>query len=127
MSSSKPKSRDRRETTIKCHIEAYALGRMQVQAIGSSHIEKHIAILLKKDRLSDSSIKKVVDVLNAAYARAVLRGEVSANPVAPIKETLMKRIMRKKSKTVEAPDVVVLSKEEEEKFVKEALALKFED
>lgn len=68
----KPKSRDRRETTIKCHIEAYTLGRMQVQAIGMSDIEKHIAILLKEDRLSDSSIKKVVDVLNAAYAWAVL-------------------------------------------------------
>lgn len=24
----KPKSQDRRETTIKCHIEAYALGRL---------------------------------------------------------------------------------------------------
>lgn len=99
------------------------MGQMQVQAIGTSDIEKHIAILLKEDRLSDSSIKKVVDVLNAAYAWAVLRREVSANPVAPIKETLMKRIMRKNSKTVEDPDVVVLSKEEE-KFVKEALAIK---
>lgn len=118
----KPKSRDRRETTIKCHIEAYVLGRMQVQAIRTSDIEKHIAILLKENRLSDSSIKKVVDVLNAAYAWAVLRGEVSINPVAPIKETLMKRIMRKNSKTVEEPDVVVLSKAEEERFVKEALA-----
>ena len=44
---------------------------MQVQAIGTSDIEKHIAILLKEDRLSDSSIKKVVDVLNDAYAWAV--------------------------------------------------------
>lgn len=119
----KPKSRDRRETTIKCHIEAYALGRMQVQAIGTSDIEKHIAILLKENRLSVSSIKKVVDVLNAAYAWAVLRGEVSTNPVAPIKETLMKRIMRKNSKTAEEPDVVVLSEEEEKRFVKEALAI----
>lgn len=119
----KPKSRDRRETTIKCHIEAYALGRMQVQAIGMSDIEKHIAILLNEDRLSDSSVKKVVDVLNAAYAWAVSRGKVSKNPVAPIKETLMKRIMRKHAKTVEEPDVVVLSEEEEKRFVKEALAV----
>lgn len=119
----KPKSRDRRETTIKCHIEAYALGRMQVQAIGMSDIEKHIAILLNEDRLSDSSVKKVVDVLNAAYAWAVSRGKASANPVAPIKETLMKRIMRKHAKTVEEPDVVVLSEEEEKRFVKEALAV----
>lgn len=103
----KPKSRDRRETTIKCHIEAYALGRMQVQAIGMSDIEKHIAILLNEDRLSDSSVKKVVDVLNAAYAWAVLQGKASTNPVAPIKETLMKRIMRKHAKTVEEPDAVV--------------------
>ena len=119
----KPKSRDRRETTIKCHIEAYALGRMQVQAIGMSDIEKHIAILLNEDRLSDSSVKKVVDVLNAAYAWAVLQGKASTNPVAPIKETLMKRIMRKHAKTVEEPDVVVLSEEEEKRFVKEALAV----
>lgn len=118
----KPKSRDRRETTIKCHIETYVFGRMQVQAVGTADIEKHIATLLKENRLSDSSIKKVVDVLNAAYAWAVLRGEVSINPVAPIKETLMKRIMRKNSKTVEEPDVVVLSETEEERFVEEALA-----
>nr|WP_300912868.1 site-specific integrase [uncultured Acetatifactor sp.] len=119
----KPKSRNRRETTIKCHIEAYALGRMQVQAIGISDIEKHIAILLNEDRLSDSSVKKVVDVLNAAYTWAVSRGKVSTNPVAPIKETLMKRIMRKHAKTVEEPDVIVLSEEEEKRFVKEALAI----
>lgn len=55
----------------------------------------------------------MVDVLNAAYAWAVLRGKASTNPVAPIKETLMKRIMRKHAKTVEEPDVIVLSKEEE--------------
>ena len=119
----KPKSRDRRETTIKCHIEAYPLGRMQVQAIGTSDIEKHIAVLLNENRLSDSSVKKVVDVLNAAYAWAVLQRKVSINPVAPIKETLMKRIMRKNAKTVEEPDVVVLSEEEEKRFVKEALAV----
>ena len=119
----KPKSRDRRETTIKCHIEAYGLGRMQVQAVAASEIEKHIALLLKEDRLSDSSIKKVVDVLNAAFSWAVLRGEIPANPVATIKGTLMKRILRKNSKTVEEPDVIVLSEEEEERFVKEALAV----
>lgn len=119
----KPKSRDRRETTIKCHIEAYELGRMQIQAVGMSDIEKHIAILLNEDRLSDSSVKKVVDVLNAAYAWAVSRGKVSTNPVTPVKVTLMKRIMRKHAKTVEEPDVVVLSEEEEKRFVKEALAV----
>ncbi len=57
-------------------------------------------------------------------------------------ETLMKRIMRKHAKTVEEPDVVVLSEEEEKRFVKElygllllytgmrvgeALALRYED
>ncbi len=54
----------------------------------------------------------------------ILRGEMLTNPVAPIKETLMKRIVRKNGKTVEEPDVVVPSEAEEERFVKEALAVR---
>ncbi len=79
----------------------------------SSSNKRSSAILLNENRLSDSSVKKVVDVLNAAYAWAVLRGKASINPVTPIKETLMKRIARNNGKTVEEPDVVVLSEEEE--------------
>lgn len=90
----------------------------------SSSNKRSSAILLNENRLSDSSVKKVVDVLNAAYAWAVLRGKASINPVAPIKETLMKRIARNNGKTVEEPDVVVLSEEEEKRFVKEALAVR---
>ena len=117
----KPKSIDRRECTIDNHIEAYPLGRMQLSEVRVSDIDTHIRTLIKEDRLSESSIQKVVDVLNAAYNWALVRGEVETNPVAPIKPTLVKRMQKMKQKTVDEADVVVLSAEEEKRFVQEAM------
>lgn len=117
----KPKSIDRRECTIEKHIAGYPLGHMQAQQIKVADVDQHISGLIQEGKLAASSIEKVVDVLNAAYKWAVIRGEMEFNPVAPIKPTLSKRIQKMKQKTVNDADVVVLSLEESALFEKEAL------
>ena len=119
----RPKSIDRRECTIDRHIDGYTLGRMQVQAVKVADIDKHITELIREEKLSASSIEKVVDVLNAAYHWAMVRGELEKNPVAPIKPTLVKRIQRLQQKSANEADVDVLSVEEEKKFCSEALSV----
>ena len=71
----KPKSIDRREVTITKHIEPYPIGYMQISALRIKDVEEHIKILTDKELIT-SSITKVVDVLNAAYKLACLRGEL---------------------------------------------------
>lgn len=119
----RPKSIDRRECTIDRHIDGYTLGRMQVQAVKVADIDNHITELIREKKLSASSIEKVVDVLNAAYNWAMVRGELEKNPVSPIKPTLVKRIQRLQQKSANEADVDVLSVEEEKKFCSEALSV----
>lgn len=119
----KPKSIDRRECTIEKHIAEYPLGHYQVQNVKTSDIDNHVSDLIKEKRLSPSSIEKVIDVLNAAYHWAVIRGELQFNPVAPIKPTLVKRLQKIREKNVDDADVDVLSEEEEERFKAEALRI----
>ncbi len=119
----KPKSIDRRECTIENHIANYPLGRMQVQSVKIAEVDDHVSNLVKEGRLSASSIEKVVDVLNAAYKWGIIRGDLEFNPVAPIKPTLEKRIQKMQQKSTGDADVVVLSKEEEEAFKREALKI----
>ena len=119
----RPKSIDRRECTIDKHIDGYMLGRMQVQSVKVADVDNHITELIREDKLSASSIEKVVDVLNAAYKWALVRGELEKNPVAPIKPTLVKRLQKMRQKTADDADVDVLSEEEEAMFCKEALSV----
>lgn len=116
----KPKSVDRREDTIKNQIAQYAIGKMQIQAITSADIDNHISILINTE-LSSSTIKKCLDVLNAAYEWAVARGELDFNPVLQIKRSITKRLSKLESKSAADADVIVLSVEEEERFLNEAL------
>ena len=73
----KPKSVDRRECTIQRHIGDYDLGHMQIQSVQVADIDSHVSRLIKNGTLSASSIEKVLDVLNAAYNWAMMRGELS--------------------------------------------------
>ncbi len=116
----KPKSIDRRECTIRNHIGEYPIGRMQIQAVKVADIDNHVTGLIQAKQLSASSIEKVIDVLNAAYNWAIIRGELTVNPVAPIKATLVKRIQKMKQKSANEADVNVLSQEEQKLFEKEA-------
>lgn len=116
----KPKSIDRRECTIDCHIAAYPLGKLQVGCVTSKEIDEHVNQLLREGALSASSIEKVLDVLNAAFNWAVARQEFSGNPVTPVKSALQKRIQKLKQKSADQADVIVLSPQEEELFIQEA-------
>lgn len=117
----KHKSIDRRECTIEKHIAEYPLGRMQLASVKVMDIDHHVSGLINEKRLSASSIEKVIDVLNAAYNWAIVRGELEFNPVAPIKPTLVKRLQKMRQKSANEADVSVLSVEEERIFVNEAL------
>ena len=119
----KPKSIDRRECTIEKHIGEYDLGKMQIHAVKSKDIDIHIKGLINEDKLSYSSIEKVLDVLNAAFAWAKIMEIWDTNPVEKIKPSLVKKISKMQNKSSEEADVVVLSDEECELFEAEALKL----
>lgn len=116
----KPKSIDRREDTIRNQIAKYPIGKMQIQAVNPADVEDHISTLIKTD-LSVSTVKKVLDVLNAAYEWAMLRTEIDYNPVAQIKKSIVKRLSKLESKDAAEADVIVLSEEEEELFLQETV------
>ena len=116
----KPKSIDRREDTIKNQIGKYVLGHMQVHAVTPADIEAHLGALTKQG-LSTSSVKKALDVLNAAYEWAVVRGDLEINPVAQIKRSLARRLSKLETKEAADADVIVLSEEEQEQFLEETL------
>ncbi len=116
----KPKSIDRRENTISHQIEAYPIGHMQINAINAVDVEEHICKLMKED-LSVSSIKKALDVLNAAYEWAQARGNVDQNPVLQVKRSIGRRLAKMEAKTASEADVIVLSRREESRFLVETL------
>ncbi len=116
----KPKSIDRREDTINNQIKNYPIGNLQVQALTSVDVEKHFTVLAATD-LSKSTIVKALDVLNAAFNWAMARGEVSINPVAQIKATVVKRLSNREAKQAEDADVIVLSEEEKDAFLQESV------
>ena len=92
---------------------------MQLGAVTVSDVDSFISKLIANKTYATSSIKKILDVLNAAYNWAVMRGEVERNPVTPIKEALKKRIKKHENRTSTEADVDVLSKEEQVRFENE--------
>ncbi|MCR5418572.1 MAG: site-specific integrase, partial [Lachnospiraceae bacterium] len=115
----KPKSVDRREDTIRNQIGKYPIGNMQIQAIRPADVDNHISSLISAG-LSVSTIKKSLDVLNAAYEWAVVRAELEYNPVHQIKRSIRKRLSKLETKAEVDADVVVLSQEEEGRFLQMA-------
>lgn len=115
----KPKSIDRRECTIK-QIANVPFGKLQLNSVTVVDVDRFISKLITKEEYAASSIEKILDVLNAAYNWALIRGELESNPVTPIKPTLKKRIQKLESRSSTEADVDVLSIEEQERFVKEA-------
>lgn len=119
----KPKSIDRRESTIDNQIGKYSFGALQAASATPKDIDDHINMLIKEGKLSDSSIDKVLDVINAAYKWAVARCELSYNPVSPVLDSLKKRINKLVSKEATELDVKILNEEERDAFVKEAMSI----
>lgn len=115
----KPKSIDRRECTVN-QIAKEPFGRLQLNSVTVADVDRFVSKLITKETYAASSIEKIVDVLNAAYNWAVVRGELEVNPVTPIKPTLKKRIKKLENRTSTEADVDALSIEEQEQFEKEA-------
>ena len=116
----KPKSVDRREVTIKNQLAGYPIGHLQIQALTSANVDEHINRLIKEG-LSVSSVNKVLDVINAAYDWGVSRGELDENPVLPIKKSIKRRLSKIETKNANEADVIVLSRDEEQEFIRECM------
>lgn len=116
----KGKSADRRECTINNQIAKYKIGMLQVHCVTPADIEAHIQILINEKKLSESSITKALDVINAAFSWALIQKIVTENPVTPVKEKLAKKLKKLAEKDADEADVMVLSDEEETAFINEA-------
>ena len=66
------------------------IGDLQISSLLPIDIENHINLLIREAKLSESSITKTLDVLNAAFSWAVLQGMLEKNPVDPVKDRLIK-------------------------------------
>ena len=115
----KPKSIDRRECTIN-QIAKEPFGRLQLNSVTVEDVDKFINKLVKQETYAASSIEKILDVLNAAYNWALVRGQLERNPVTPIKPSLKKRIKKLENRTSTEADVDALSVEEQKRFEREA-------
>ena len=115
----KPKSIDRRECTIN-QIAKEPFGRLQLHSVTVADVDRFINKLITQEIYAASFIEKILDVLNAAYNWALIRGELEYNPVMPIKPTLKKRIKKLENRTSTEADVDALSVEEQARFEKEA-------
>lgn len=117
----KPKSIDRRECTIENQISGYDIGYLQIKSVSSEDIEQHVKKLIAENKVGESSIVKVIDVLNAAFEWAVRRGDIEKNPVYAIKQELVKKVKKISIKGANDADVTVLTDEEMAKFQETAL------
>ncbi len=116
----KPKSADRRESTIRNQIEAHPIGSLQVSAITSFDIDRHIEDLIKAKKLSVSSIQKAYDVINSAFTWAISQQMLRFNPCVAVHDKLTHRFTSIEAKRSTIEEVRVLSEEEIEIFKKEA-------
>lgn len=119
----KPKSIDRRESTIDNQIAVYSFGALQASTATSKDIDEHINMLIKEGKLAESSITKTLDVINSAYKWAIARAELVNNPVAPVLDSLKKRIIKLVSKEATELDVKIMNADERDAFVKEAMSI----
>ena len=113
----KPKAADRRESTINNQIAKYTIGNLQVQSITSKDFEDHIEALINENRLSVSSIKKTLDVINSAFNWAISQKILSDNPCTPVIKNLRTRLKNLDAIEADDADVIVLSEEEEKKLI----------
>ena len=91
-----------------------------MQSILPADVDNHFKNLINSSR-SVSTIKKALDVINAAYEWAVARGELDYNPALQIKKGITKRLSKLETKNASDADVIVLSEDEQDMFISEAL------
>ncbi len=120
----KPKAADRRESTIKNQIMPYPIGSYQVLSITASDIKKHIETLISEGRLSVSSIKKALDVINASFKWAQNNEYIEKNPCISVLDSLKKRLKKLESRENAEGVIIVLSEEQIAKYEKAIESLK---
>ena len=107
----KPKSADRRESTIRNQIQKYPMGRLQMASVKPSDITDHIESLISEG-LSVSSVSKAFDVINAAYNYAKDQGYITKNPCDPVKDDIKHRLQNLDVRNSSAGVVIILSDEQ---------------
>ena len=113
----KPKSADHRESTINNQIAKYPIGCLQVQSVTSQDFENHIEGLISENKLSISSIRKTLDVINAAFEWGVSQKIVSENPCTPVTKKLRIRLKNLEKIEADDADVIILSDDEVQKII----------
>ncbi len=114
----KPKSADRRESTIRNQIEPYAIGNMQVLSVEPTDVSQHIERLISEDKVSVSSIIKTLNIINAAYRWAGEQNFTNYNPCTPVMERLKNRLKNLETRNSSDGVVVVLSNEQADSLKK---------
>ena len=114
----KPKSADRRESTINNQIMPYPLGRMQVASVDPSDIRNHIETLIREGKISVSSIEKALDVINSAYKWGCDQEYITNNPCKPVLDSLKNRLKNLSVKKSSDGIVMVLSDDQINKLIK---------
>lgn len=116
----KPKSADRRESTIRNQVEKYPIGNLQVSSITSFDVDSHIEDLIKAKKLSVSSIQKAYDVINSAYKWAISQQLLRYNPCTAVHDKITHRFTNIEAKRSTVEEIRVLSSEEIVVFKNEA-------
>lgn len=110
----KQTSYDRIESVFNNQICGHPIARIRYQQIGEKEIREHLETLIRKDRLSWSTVKKCYDLLNGFFRQSVQRKRLDVNPMEFVKMPTQGQ-METKTK-----DICYLTKDEIQKFTEEA-------
>ena len=105
----KPKSRDRREGTIRNQIEKYPIGRMQAFSLTGDEIYNHIVMLINLGTLSISSVEKTYNIINSAYKWAVAKKYYKENPCLEMADEIKDIFKKLETKNSSDGFVTILS------------------
>jgi integrase len=116
----KPKSADRRESTINNQIVGYPIGEKIVEAVTQHDVANHIQLLINGGELSTSSIRKALDVINAAFKWGIDKEYLTYNPVRPVYDELRSRLKIMYKKELAESVVKILSDAQADELIKYA-------
>ena len=113
----KASSFDRLEKTIKTYIIPN-LGYIQLSQISSDDIQEYLNNLSKNDKmLSMSSIKKIYDAMNGCFKHALIKGDISANPMLLVKiPSKFKELPKKEIRVFSEKEVSLIQEELNRKY-----------
>ena len=113
----KASSYDRLEKTVKTYIIPN-LGYIQLSQIGSDDIQEYLNNLSKNDKmLSMSSIKKIYDAMNGCFKHALIKGDISSNPMLLVKiPSKFKELPKKEIRVFSEKEVSLIQEELNRKY-----------